>query len=90
MARMTLEVLEQTLFSQGLGRDASEFQLAVTRYFDTIGRLDPLDLIGAPAFLPRFGRLRGRGALEFFARAVDDIIGGKRCWPPAARRPTIF
>ena len=78
MARVTLEVLEQTLFSQGLGRDASAFQLAVTRYFETIGRLDPLDLIGAPQFLPRLGRLRGRATLEFFARAVDDIIGARK------------
>ena len=78
MARLTLEMLEQTLFSQGLGRDASEFQVAMTRYFDTIGRIDPLDLLGAPAFLPRLGRLRGRGALEFFARAVDNIIDARR------------
>jgi cytochrome P450 len=78
MARLTLEVLEQTLFSQGLARDASEFQVAVSRYFDTIGRIDPLDLLGAPSFLPRFGRLRGRGALEFFARAVDDIIAARK------------
>jgi cytochrome P450 len=78
MARLTLEMLEQTLFSQGLGRDASEFQIAVTRYFDTIGRLDPLDLIGAPQFLPRFGRLRGRATLEFFARAVDDIVNARK------------
>jgi cytochrome P450 len=78
MARVTLEMLEQTLFSQGLGRDPSEFQVAVTRYFDTIGRLDPLDLLGAPQFLPRLGRLRGRGTLAFFARAVDDIIDARR------------
>ena len=38
MALTTLEVLEQTLFSQGLARDASEFQRAVTSYFNTIGR----------------------------------------------------
>jgi cytochrome P450 len=78
MARITLQVLEQTLFSQGLGRDASEFQVAVSRYFDTIGRIDPLDLLGAPQFLPRLGRLRGRSTLEFFARAVDDIIGARK------------
>ncbi len=78
MARLALEMLEQTLFSQGLGRDASEFQIAVTRYFDTIGRIDPLDLLGAPQFLPRLGRLRGRGTLEFFARAVDDIIEARK------------
>jgi cytochrome P450 len=78
MAGVTLGVLEQTLFSQGFGRDASEFQRAVNGYFNTIGRLDPLDLIGAPQFLPRFGRLRGRATLEFFARAVEEIIAARR------------
>jgi cytochrome P450 len=78
MSRLTLEVLEQTLFSQGLGREPSAFQRAVTNYFETIGRIDPLDLLGAPAFLPRLRRRRGRGALEFFDSAVDAIIDKRR------------
>ena len=78
MALVTLQVLEQTLFSEGLARDASEFQRAVTAYFNTIGRLDPLDLLGAPKFLPRIGRLRGKESLAFFAGAVDDIISSRR------------
>ena len=78
MGRVALEMLEQTLFSTGLERDASQFQRAVTSYFNTIGKLDPLDLIGAPDFLPRIGRLRGRATLDFFARAVDDIIAARR------------
>ncbi|HKN27935.1 MAG TPA: cytochrome P450 [Roseiarcus sp.] len=77
-SRMALGVLEQTLFSQGLGREASEFQRAVTSYFDSFGRLDPLDLIGAPAFLPRLGRRRGRPALRFFNEAVDAIIARRK------------
>ena len=78
MSRLTLEVLEQTLFSQGLGREPSAVQRAVTSYFETIGRLDPLDLLGAPAFLPRLRRRRGRSALEFFDSAVDAIIEKRR------------
>ncbi|MBV8107205.1 MAG: cytochrome P450 [Hyphomicrobiales bacterium] len=77
-SRTALEVLEQTLFSQGLGREPSEFQRAVTSYFDSFGRLDPLDLIGAPSFLPRLGRLRGRPALEFFNEAVDAIVESRK------------
>ena len=77
-SRMTLEVLERTLFSQGLGRDASAFQRAVSSYFDTFGRVDPLDLLRAPSFLPRIGRLRGRAALTFFDSAVDAIIDGRK------------
>jgi cytochrome P450 len=77
-SRMALEVLEQTLFSQGLGREPSAFQKAVTSYFNSFGRLDPLDLIGAPAFLPRLGRRRGRPALKFFDTAVDAIIDSRK------------
>ena len=74
MSRLALEVLEQTLFSQGLGRETQAYQRAVTNYFETFGKLDPLDLLGAPSFLPRLGRIRGRGALKFFEEAVDTII----------------
>jgi cytochrome P450 len=78
MSRLTLEVLEQTLFSQGLGREPSAFQRAVSSYFETIGRIDPLDLLGAPDFVPRLRRRRGRAALEFFDSAVDAIIEKRR------------
>ncbi|HMN73291.1 MAG TPA: cytochrome P450 [Rhodoblastus sp.] len=78
MSRLTLEILEHTLFSQGLGRDTSEFQSAVNRYFNTVGRLDPFDLLGLPQFLPRLGRMRGQKTLEWFAGAVDDIIAARR------------
>jgi cytochrome P450 len=78
MGVTTLQVLEQTLFSQGLSRDPSEFQRAMTRYVDTFGRLDPFDLLGLPKFLPRLGRLRGRDALVFFDAAVSEIIGSRR------------
>ncbi len=78
MALTTLQVLEQTLFSQGLGREASEFRNAVTRYFETFGQLDPLDLLGAPKFLPRLGRWRGRDALAFFETAVGEIIAARK------------
>ena len=74
MARLGLEVLEETLFSQGLGREPSAFRQALTAYFNAFGKLDPLDMLGAPAFLPRFGRMRGRSSLEFFDESVDAII----------------
>jgi cytochrome P450 len=78
MARVTLEVLEHTLFSRGLGREPGEFQAAVTRYVDTIGRIDPLDVLGLPKFLPRLGRRRGRSTLAFFGKAVDELIAARR------------
>jgi cytochrome P450 len=78
MGIVALKVLEQTLFSTGIAREASQFQQAVSHYFETIGRIDPLDVLGAPDFIPRLGRLRGKDSLRFFASAVDDIIGARR------------
>ena len=78
MSLAALKVLEQTLFSQGLAREASAFQKAVTRYMDTFGRIDPLDVLGAPDFLPRINRIRGQDALKFFAEAVEDIVTTRR------------
>jgi len=78
MTLTTLQVLEQTLFSQGLGRSATDFQRAVTRYFDTFGRIDPLDLLGAPDFIPRLSRLRGRDSLAFFDNAVEMIVEARK------------
>ena len=39
-----------------------------------MGRVDPFDLIGAPAFLPRFTQIRGRKALAFFRKIVADTV----------------
>ncbi len=78
MSRLALEVLEQTLFSQGLGREPGAFQRAAASYLETIGKVDPLDVLGAPAFVPRLRRWRGRSALQFFASAVDAIIEQRR------------
>ena len=42
VTRLTLEVLRQTIFSDGLGRDTADFQEAMRCYFDTIGQIEDL------------------------------------------------
>ncbi|MBS0232244.1 MAG: cytochrome P450 [Proteobacteria bacterium] len=78
MARTMLDTLSKTLFSRGIGRDPDEFRSAATRYFETQGRIDPLDLIGAPAWIPRVGRLLSRPALKFFPKVVEAILSERR------------
>lgn len=78
MARVTLDVLQQTIFSGGLGRDAEEFRAAMRSYFDTIGRIDLLDVLGVPAFVPRPAHWRARSTLRFFEAAVEDLIRARR------------
>ncbi|HLH88377.1 MAG TPA: cytochrome P450 [Xanthobacteraceae bacterium] len=77
MTRLTLEVLERTIFSDGLGHSIEEFRGAMRSYFDTIGRIDPFDLLGLPDAIPRLTRLQARGALRFFDTAVDTIIANR-------------
>jgi len=78
MTRLTLDVLERTIFSDGLGRAPEEFRVAMRTYFDTIGRIDPFDVIGLPPSMPRFAHWRVRSTLRFFENAIDDIIATRR------------
>ena len=77
-SRLTLDVLERTIFSDGFGRDAEELRDAMGVYFNTIGKIDPLDLIGLPPSVPRLSHLRVRWTLRFFEAAIDEIIATRR------------
>jgi cytochrome P450 len=78
VTRVTLEVLERTMFSDGLGRDTEEIRLAMKTYFETIGRIDPFDILGIPAVVPRLNRWRVRSTLALFESAIDAIIATRR------------
>ena len=78
IARLTLDVLARTIFSDGLGRDPEAFRAAMARYFDIIGRIEPFDVLGLPDFVPRPGRVRARATLRFFDAAIDAILAARR------------
>ncbi len=78
MTRVTLDVLERTIFSTGLPRDPDALGRAITRLLESIGPIDPLDVFGMPGFVPRIGRLRARPALRFFAEVVDELIARRK------------
>jgi cytochrome P450 len=78
MARVTLDVLERTIFSDGFGSDAEDVRAAMATYFTTIGKISPLDLLGAPDFVPRLSRLRVRPTLRFFEAEIDKVISTRR------------
>ncbi|HWE05825.1 MAG TPA: cytochrome P450 [Rhizomicrobium sp.] len=77
-AEATLDVLQRTIFSQGIGRSTRDFRLHMRRYFDAIGRLDPCDVLALPAFLPRWTKWRARDSMRFFDAAVDAVIRQRR------------
>ena len=76
--RVTLEVLEHTIFSDGIGGNAEDIRLAMKQYFETIGRIDPFDMLGIPDFVPRPGRWKLRPMLRVFESAIDTIISTRR------------
>jgi len=78
MSLATLEVLRRTIFPAGFARDPKEFAGAMTDFFNSSGRVHPFDILGAPAWLPRFGKRSATPSLQFFDRAVDDIIAERR------------
>ncbi len=78
MTRVTLDVLERTIFTQGLARDPDALGRAITRYFEALGPLDPLDVLGLPDWLPRIGRIRARPAIRFFQEVVGELIATRK------------
>ncbi len=78
ITRVTLEILERTMFSDGLGSDREDMRLAMKNYFETIGQIDPFDLLGIPAAVPRPHRWKVRPALRLFETAIDTITATRR------------
>jgi cytochrome P450 len=74
MTMLTYDILAETLFSGEIAGDPDDFAHQVDHLFETMGRVDPLDLIGAPDWLPRITRLRGRKALAFFRGLVAETM----------------
>ncbi|MHC2003275.1 cytochrome P450 [Methylobacterium sp. CM6241] len=76
--RVTLDVLERTIFTEGLSSDPDALGRAITRFLESVGPVDPMDVFGVPAFVPRIGRLRARPAIRFFEEVVNALIERRR------------
>jgi cytochrome P450 len=74
MTILTYEILADTLFTGQIAGEPGSFAREVDRLFETMGRVDPLDILNAPDWLPRLTRLRGRRALAFFRSIVRDTM----------------
>jgi cytochrome P450 len=71
-------VLERTIFSDGVGADREEVRLAMQRYFEVASRIDPFDILGLPAAIPRPRRLTVWSTLRFFEKTIDRLIETRR------------
>ena len=78
VTRLTLAVLERTIFSDGVGADREDIRLAMQRYFEVASRIDPFDILGLPAGIPRPRRLKVWSTLRFFENTIDRLIATRR------------
>ncbi|RCS25214.1 cytochrome P450 [Phyllobacterium salinisoli] len=78
MTLLTYDILAATLFSGEIAGEPGQFAKEIDNLFETMGRVDPLDLLGAPQWLPRFTQIRGRRSLAFFRKIVADTVAMRK------------
>ncbi len=77
MARVTLDILARTIFSDGLD-DPETLRRTMGRYLDSIGRVSALDVFDAPQWIPRPGRMMAAPIAAYFDDFVERIIAVRR------------
>ena len=78
MSGLTFDILSATLFSNELEGDAKGFETALNRYLAVGARIDPLDVIAAPSWIPRLGRAASGGVARFFEERVASVVSRRR------------
>lgn len=78
MSGLTFDILSATLFSDELEGDARGFERALNRYLSIGARIDPLDVINAPGWIPRLGRAASAGSARFFEDRVGALVSARR------------
>ncbi|MGN6548758.1 MAG: cytochrome P450 [Pararhizobium sp.] len=74
MTELTYEILAETLFSGDIVRSTDDFAGDIDRLLSTMGRVDPLDLLKAPRWIPRPTRIGGRPVLDKFRAIVRETM----------------
>lgn len=78
MTGLTFDIISATLFSDRLGGQAREFENALNSFLDITARVDPLDVLDAPGWIPRLGKLVGGRPGAFFERRVAELVAQRR------------
>ncbi len=78
MARVTLRVLGRTIFSEPMNGPEDRFARAVSRYLESVGKIDPLDILDMPDWVPRLARLQTKPVLRYFEEEVDAMLAKRR------------
>lgn len=78
MVTATFEVISDVTFSGGEGFDRAEVHRAIETYIGSTARVSLLDVIGAPAWMPRPGRIFGAQVIGRTKLLADRAIEARR------------
>ena len=81
MVATTFEVISDVTFSSGEGFDRSGVHRAIEDYIGQAAKLSLLDILGAPAWVPRPGRMFAGSAMRQMKRMADAAINQRRQRP---------
>lgn len=78
MTELTFEILSETLFSGEIVSASDNFSDDVDQLLHRMGRVDPMDLLRAPAWVPRLTRIGGQKVLDKFRGIVSQTMDQRR------------
>ena len=78
MTELAFAILSETLFSGEIATESNSFADDVDDLLHTMGRVDPMDLLRAPGWVPRLTRLGGMRVLAKFRRIVRNTMDMRR------------
>jgi cytochrome P450 len=78
MVAATFEVISDVTFSDSAGFDRQAVHRAIEGYISQTAKVSFLDVIGAPAWVPRPSRLIASGAMREMKRLADGSIDRRR------------
>ena len=78
LSGLTFDILSATMFSDDLGGQAAGFERALNSYLSAGARIDPLDVMGAPDWAPRLGRIASHRSAVFFEKRVTALVAARR------------
>ncbi|MGD9481172.1 cytochrome P450 [Shinella sp. G-2] len=78
MTELAFAILSETLFSGEIATETDNFADDVDDLLHTMGRVDPMDLLRAPSWVPRVTRIGGTKVMAKFRRIVRDTMELRR------------
>jgi cytochrome P450 len=74
MTELTFAILAETLFSGQISASSQHFAADVNALLHRMGRVDPMDLMRAPSWVPRVTRIGGQKLLDQFRNMVHEAM----------------